>query len=196
MLLDAALREDVHKVLSDKGASCPDLSGLRFYIPTTAEVHTTFQEYVRLKWPILTFALDPVVDQQNLADSANLKRDLQLAVAFAFSTGQINFNQANSFRRQIEQQSDTIALNRTVVAYAHGDNMFGFRFSPRFQNPPNQRTNFGVIASQLISGGPGPDYGTEEEQAGAGNSRADRRAAGARRSCRPCGWRPPATGSG
>jgi len=164
VLLDQALREDVHKVLSDKGANCPDVSGLRFYIPTTEEVHTIFQEYVRLKWPILTFALDPVVDQQNLADSANLKRDLQLAVAFAFSTGQINFNQANSFRRQIEQQSDTIALNRTVVAYAHGESMFGFRFAPRFQNPPNERTNFGVIAHQLISGGPGPDYGTKKSK--------------------------------
>jgi hypothetical protein len=164
VLLDLALREDVHKVLSDKGLNCPDVNGLRFYIPITEEIHTIFHEYVRQKWPILTFALDPFVDQQNLADSSNLKRDLQLAVAFAFSTGQINFNQANSFRRQIEQQSDTIALNRTIVAYAHGDNMFGFRFSPRFQNPPMERTNFGVIAHQLISGGPGPDYGTKKSK--------------------------------
>ena len=35
---------------------------------------------------------------------------------------------------------------------------------PRFQNPPNQRTNIGVIASQLIGGGPGPDYGTKKSK--------------------------------
>ena len=117
-----------------------------------------FQEFVRVKWPIITFALDPVTDQQNIADSFNLKRDLQLALSYAFATGQIGFNQLNTFRRQIEQSADTIALNRTVTGFVHGSDVFGWRFTPRYQNPPNQRTNFGVIASQLISGGPGPDY--------------------------------------
>ena len=164
VLLDVALREDVQKVLSDHGQPCPDLSQIRFYIPTTPDVQATFEEYVRLKWPILTFAIDPVVDQQNIADTFNLKRDLQLALSFAFATGQVNFNQVNTFRRQLEQESDAIALNRTVSGYAHGENTFGFRFTPRFQNPPNQRTNIGVIASQLISGGPGPDYGTKKSK--------------------------------
>ncbi|MGO9601519.1 MAG: hypothetical protein ACLP7Q_26365 [Isosphaeraceae bacterium] len=117
-----------------------------------------FQEFVRVKWPIITFALDPVTDQQNIADSFNLKRDLQLAVSFAFATGQIGFNQLTTFRRQIEQSADTIALNRTVTGFVHGSDVFGYRFTPRFQNPPAQRTNLGVIASQLIGGGPGPDY--------------------------------------
>ena len=125
--------------------------------PTT-RVRLYSGKYVRHRWPIITFSLDPVVDQQNIADSFNLKRDLQLAISFAFATGQIGFNQLNTFRRQIEQSSDTIALNRTVTGFAHSNDNFGFRFTPRFQNPPNQRTNIGVIASQLIGGGPGPDY--------------------------------------
>jgi len=148
-----------------------------FYLPEESaegievlaqETREFFQEFVKLRWPIITFALDPVTDQQNVADSFNLKRDLQLALSYAFATGQINFGQLNTFRRQIEQSSDTIALNRTVTGFAHGNDTFGFRFSPRFQNPPAQRTNIGVIASQLISGGPGPDYQTKKSKLEAG----------------------------
>src|SRR5262249_39616473 len=139
----------------------------------TPEARDLFNEYVRTKWPIVTFALEPVVDQQNIADSFNLKRDLQLALSFAFATGQINFNQVNTFRRQIEQSSDAIALNRTITGYSHGESTFGFRFTPRFQNPPNQRTNFAVIASQLISGGPGPDYGLRKSKLEAGERELD-----------------------
>ena len=115
-----------------------------------------FCDYVQNRWPIISFALDPVTDQQNIADSFNLKRDLQLALSFAFATGQINFSQLNTFRRQIQQSADTIALNRTVTGFVHGNDIFGFRFTPRFQNPPNQRTNIGVIASQFISGAARP----------------------------------------
>src|SRR5262249_6236205 len=41
------------------------------------------------------------------------------------------------------------------------------------QNPPNQRTNFAVIASQLISGGPGPDYGLRKSKLEAGERELD-----------------------
>ncbi len=166
VLLDEALRNDARRVLSAKGAACEPLDDVHFYYPQSIPNEhgkAVFTSYVRHRWPIITFSLDPVTDQQNIADSFNMKRDLQLALSFAFATGQIGFNQLNTFRRQIEQSSDTIALNRTVTAFAHGNDgqgyeSFAFRFTPRFQNPPNQRTNIGVIASQLIGGGPGPDY--------------------------------------
>ena len=150
----------------------PDMiDSVRFYLPKDQPndmARAIFNDYVKLRWPIITFSLDPVTDQQNIADSFNLKRDLQLAVSFAFATGQIGFNQMNTFRRQIEQSSDTVALNRTVTGFTHGNDIFGFRFSPRFQNPPNQRTNVGVIASQLIGGGPGPDYQIKKSKLEAG----------------------------
>ncbi|MDG3002414.1 hypothetical protein [Paludisphaera mucosa] len=161
-LLDRAFHRDIHRVFRDKGIPDEMVDEVRFYLPREVPndvAKSVFNDYVKARWPIVTFALDPVSDQQNIADSFNLKRDLQLALAYSFATGQVSFNQVNTFRRQLEQQSDTIALNRTVSAYAHGNDAFGFRFSPRFQNPPNQRTNIGVIASQLVGGGPGPDYG-------------------------------------
>ncbi len=160
-ILDKSLRGDARKVLEAHGLPCDNVDAVRLYYPKgipNEPARDLFCEYVRTRWPIITFSLDPVTDQQNIADTFNLKRDLQLAVSFAFATGQINFNQLNTFRRQIEQSSDTIALNRTVTGFSFSNDNFGFRFTPRFQNPPNQRTNIGVIASQLISGGPGPDY--------------------------------------
>ena len=80
--------------------------------------------------------LDPVTDEQNIADSFNLKRDLQLALSYAFATGQVGFNQLNTFRRQIEQSSDTIALNRTVGAVAHGNDILGAGSRHGFRTHP------------------------------------------------------------
>ena len=160
-ILDMELREDARKVLSDKNLPCDGIEEVHFHYPKhlpNEPARAAFRDYVKNRWPIITFALDPVTDQQNIADSFSLNRDLQLALSFAFATGQVNFNQLNTFRRQIQQSADTIALNRTVTGFVHGNDIFGFRFTPRYQNPPNQRTNIGVIASQLIGGGPGPDY--------------------------------------
>ena len=160
-LLDSALQTDAKKVFETKGMPADFVDGAHFYYPkgvANDPGRAVFNDYVKHRWPIITFALDPVTDQQNIADSFNLKRDLQLALSFAFATGQINFSQLSTFQRKIEQSSDTIALNRTVTGFSHENDIFGFRFTPRFQNPPQQRTNIGVIASQLIGGGPGPDY--------------------------------------
>lgn len=151
-ILDHALREDARKVFETKKMPTDMIDSVRFYHPkegqgsmpegSTAMARAVFNDYVKARWPVVTFSLDPVTDQQNIADSFNLKRDLQLAVSFAFATGQIGFNQLNTFRRQIEQSSDTIALNKTVTGFIHGNDMFGFRFTPRFQNPPNQRHEY------------------------------------------------------
>ncbi len=166
-LFDHALHEEIPKVLEAHGIHYVVPPEMHFYYQNEMledAAKAVFNDFVRYKWPVVTFALDPVTDQQNVADSFNLKRDLQLALSFAFATGQISFSQLSTFRRQIEQSSDTIALNRTVTGFAHGNDTFGFRFTPRFQNPPNQRTNLGVIASQLIGGGPGPDYQTKKSK--------------------------------
>jgi hypothetical protein len=166
-LLNGAMKRDARKVFQDHGLQAEPVDTVQFYHPLEYcddAAKQVFNEYVRRRWPIITFSLDPVTDQQNIADSFSLNRDLQLAVSFAFATGQINFSQLNTFRRQIQQSADTIALNRTITGFMQGSDIFGFHFTPRFQNPPNQRTNLGVIASQLISGGPGPNYQTRKSK--------------------------------
>jgi hypothetical protein len=89
-LLDFALHTEMPKVLQAQGiAFCPPPE-MHFYfqddVPDDGR-HAVFNDFVKYKWPVITFALDPVTDQQNVADSFNLKRDLQLAVSYAFATG-------------------------------------------------------------------------------------------------------------
>ena len=169
-LLDERLKDEMKRLDGQSGfhPAC-DLDSLFFYLsepqPLAREV---FQTYVNARWPIITFALDPVTDQQNVADATSIRRDLQIAISFAFATGKINFNQFNRFRRRIELDAETIALNRTVTSFAHGNETFGWRFYPRFQNPPQEATNFNVIGNQLLRGGPGRDYQIKNSKLEAG----------------------------
>ena len=158
-LLDSQLRVDMKRVLGKDGADVSHLDAMRFFSPCPDRLaEQSFEEYVTKRWPIITFALDPVTDEQNIADSSSVVRDLQLALAFAFSTGQINFNQLTQYQRRVEVDSEAILLNRTVSAFAHGNDTFGFRFSPRYQNPPLEKSNFQAITNQLIKGSQGRNY--------------------------------------
>jgi hypothetical protein len=164
-LLNDQLRADIERINGRAGFHChAQLPGLFFYLPpamAASELSLTaaqvFEDYVRARWPLITFSLDPVVDQQNIADALSIRRDLQLAVAFAFSTGQISFNQMDRFHRQMGYDADTIALNRTVTCFSHRNDTFGWRFAPRYQNPPPE-SNPRVLASLLVRTGPHPNY--------------------------------------
>lgn len=168
-LLDARFKRDIARTLDAEGMPVPEPHSYILFHPCLPQQmdpdpRRIFEQYIKTRWKIITFALDPTTDEQNILDAFSLRRDLQLALSFAFSTGRLSFSQLNSFRRRLEQDAETIALNRTVTASAHGNDVFGWRFQPRYQNPPNQKTNFGVLASTLISGGPGPDYGTRKSK--------------------------------
>jgi hypothetical protein len=165
-LLNERLQEDIRCQVGANGFTCkyaPD--SIIFYLPpslantgpgiTAAQV---FQDYVKARWPLITFSLDPVVDQQNIADAYSLRRELQLAVAYAFSTGRISFNQLNRFQRRIEVDAEAIALNRTVTVFSRGNDTFGWRFTPRYQNPPPERTNFQAFGDLLLFNGPPRNY--------------------------------------
>jgi hypothetical protein len=169
-LLNRQIRKDMKRIIGPEGFACPaDPDTLFFYQPhPTPEADLAFREYVKARWPIVTFALDPVAEQQNIADALSRRRDLQLAVAFAFSTGRINFNQLNKFRRQLDYEAATIALNRTVTAFAQGNETFGWRFAPRFQTPPEEKTNLHVALNLLYRNGPGRDYQIKNSKLEAG----------------------------
>ena len=49
------------------------------------------------RWPMITFALEPTIDQQNIDDAYTRRRDLQLALAFALSSGRVSFRQALNY---------------------------------------------------------------------------------------------------
>jgi hypothetical protein len=159
-LLNRQLREDMKNTTFPDGCACPpNVDNLFFYAPfPTPETVAAFESYVRAKWPMVAFAIEPVIDQQNIEDSFTRRRDLQLAIAFALSSGQISFQQAMQYTRTLQYQAQTIALNQTVAAFAHGNDTFGWRITPRFQTPPEE-SNLRALTNLLLRGGPGPNYG-------------------------------------
>ncbi|QDU59247.1 hypothetical protein Pan216_00740 [Planctomycetes bacterium Pan216] len=156
-LLNRALVEDITRRNGGSVDQCLNEEGGHFfYVPEPgAYLEELFNDYVRVRWPIITFALDPVTNEQNIADAFSLRRDLQLAMAYAFATGRVSFSQLNRFQRRIEFDAETIALNRTVTAYAAGNDTFGWRFTPRYQNPPFERNNLSVFKNLVLGTGPG-----------------------------------------
>ncbi len=157
-LVNQRLVEDMQQVAKTRGCAC--LGGAEeWYVwplpmlsPSAIE---SFKEYVSCKWPIYIFTLDPITDDQNISDYLDRRRELQLAVAAAVASGQMNIGGAMRFQRQLETEVETIALNRRAIGFSHGTNTFGWRFYPRVQTPdtPGNLVAFG----QTLFGGPGKD---------------------------------------
>jgi hypothetical protein len=153
-LLNAHLIADMREAAASKGCGClngaPDWPD--FYHPTpTPEARMAFNEYVRCRWPIHVFALDPITDDQNVGEFASVRREMQLAVAVALASGQMNGNAAMNFMRRIELDVETIALNRTAVGFSHGNDTFGWRFYPRVQTPGIKST-LGAVKESVFGG--------------------------------------------
>jgi hypothetical protein len=152
-LLNVQFLDDMKTTQTARGGfKAPD-AWVPLYLPEPPrEVCQVFNDYVRARWPLHIFALDPETDDQNIADSFRLRREMQLALSLAFTSGQIGANSFTRYTRRIESDIDTIALNRTQIGFSHGDNTFGWRFYPRFQTPPID-SNLEAIFRDLLIGG-------------------------------------------
>lgn len=153
-LLNDLLVRDIRETTSNKG--CPPLGDawLDYYHPTPSpQAKHTFNSYVTCRWPMYTFAVDPVTEQQNIQDTLSQRREMQLAMSLAFASGRITASQFTRFARRLEADYQTVDLNRTVVGFSHGDNTFGWRFYPRFQTPDIPGT-LEVVGRDLLGGRP------------------------------------------
>lgn len=186
-LLNERIKEEVRRFDGKNGFHAEtDIDSLKFYHqpePAIVQVQDeagqpiahdyvtaekVFTDFVKYRWPVICFALDPVTDQQNIADASTLRRDLQIALSLAVANGQMSVSQYNRFRRVIGQDTETINLNRTVTAYAHGNDTFGWRFYPRFQTPPMEGSNIESFANQMLFGGPPRNYQMKHSKLEAG----------------------------
>ncbi|QDV50043.1 hypothetical protein Enr17x_20790 [Gimesia fumaroli] len=152
VMLNERLIEDIKSVSANKNCCQMPPEGLVFYGPEPSiEARVAFQDYIRCRWPIHVFALDPVTDDQNIADSFSQRRELQLALAIAASKGIFGAQSLTRFVRRLEYDLETIQLNRTAVGFSHGNDTFGWRFYPRVQTlpAPGSITAFG----QTLIGG-------------------------------------------
>jgi hypothetical protein len=142
--------------------------GLRFYdFRPSPEAKDLFKEYVRYKWPIHVYALDPDIDQQNVLDAFSQRTELQLALSVALAAGKVNFSDAAKFARQLDLDLATIGLNRTAVGFGAGRSTFGWRFYPRVQTPPTPSNPARFVGTLLYNGTrPGFDLANRELEPG------------------------------
>ncbi|WP_459554696.1 hypothetical protein [Lacunimicrobium album] len=152
-LLNERLIEDMNEIATAKDCQCLNGGWLPYFLPNPPpEAVHNFNEYVRCRWPIHVFAVDPITEDQNIADSFSQRREMQLALSMAFASGRINAQKFLRYARQTSLDVDTIALNRTVVGFSHGDDTFGWRFYPRVQTPKTPG-NATVVFRDMLYGG-------------------------------------------
>ena len=156
-LLNERLLADTREAATARGqAAGHGGCGGPFYGPDPPpEARAAFADYVRTRWPIRVFALDPVSNEQNVDDSYARRRELQIAMAMASATGPLNAQAMQRYTRRLELDMATVALNKTAVGFAHGSDTFGWRFYPRVQTPPTRGTL--ATLGETVCGGPSSD---------------------------------------
>jgi hypothetical protein len=152
-LLNDRLAEDMRETAAGQGVVAAGPCAGPFFGPDPGpEPRQAFADYVRARWPIRVFALDPVRDEQNVDDSFSRRRELQIAMAMAAASGRMNAQAFARYTRRQEMDMATVDLNRTAVGFSHGADTFGWRFYPRVQSPPTRGTL--VTLGETLRGGP------------------------------------------
>lgn len=162
-LLDAQLADDMQR--TDCGTSLPAEAGPFFGPFPSPQARMAFNHYVQARWPLHVFALDPVVQEQNIEDSYARRRETQIAMAMAFASGRMSAAALARFTRRLETDMATLALNRTAVGFSHGSDTFGWRFYPRVQSPPT-RGAFATFTETLCGPSADADLGTRQLEPG------------------------------
>jgi hypothetical protein len=149
-LLDERLAADMRESgVAGHASIMPGACAGPFYGPhPSPEARAAFNDYVRRRWPIRVFALDPVSQEQNVEEQYAQRREMQMAMAMAFASGRANGQALARYARRLETDLATISLNKTAVGFTHGTDTFGWRFYPRIQPPPT-RGNLATLTDTL-----------------------------------------------
>jgi hypothetical protein len=149
-LLNERLIEDMRNISAAKGMGGGCSSAGPFYGPYPGpDARAGFNDYVRRRWPIRVFALDPVSAEQNVEDMFSQRREMQLALAMAVAHGRASRQAMARYDRALQTNMATIGLNQTAVGFTHGADTFGWRFYPRIQSPPTQN-NIAAFCNTLV----------------------------------------------
>ncbi|GEM_PF-2985092 len=146
-------------VLTDDYRDAPNRQDLQFFNPEMTPVMLPlWQTIVNEMFPIHVFALDPQIEEQNVYDAFSRQRLLQWALAFGVASGRFNMQQRLAASRQLALDMATIAYNRTVVGFTHGNDTFGWYFHPRVQTPPEESSRIMAFLRMIWSTGPTRHY--------------------------------------
>lgn len=158
-LLNDRLISEMSETAIEKGCGCGVQPGcwLDFYMPNPSpDARAMFNEFVACRWPMNIFTIDPITDEQNVAEVFSRRREMQLAISVAVANGEMNAGAGMRFMRQLETDIEAITLNRTAVGFVHGERTFGWRFYPRVQ-PPKVSNNL-VALGETLFGGPNENH--------------------------------------
>ena len=87
---------------SSRGGTYLPTDWLPYYLPCPPpEARQAFNEYVKCHWPIHVFAIDPITQDQNLADTYSRRQEMQLALSLAFASGSINARKVLTLRKEL-----------------------------------------------------------------------------------------------
>jgi len=165
-LQSGILDRNLKKILRDLEAKglvaaehCGAQNDVLFYLPNNPQAVALWETIIRETFPLQVFNLDPIVEEQNAYDAFSRRREMQIALAFGVAKGNVlTADQKLKLSRKLSLDEATIALNRTSVAFAHGDDTFGWYFHPRIQTPPTESSNLGALARTIWSTGPTERY--------------------------------------
>lgn len=115
-----------------------------------------FNEYVAAKWRIRVFAIEPVVEQQNVADFLSRRSLHRVDIAGAAGLGGGAAGAAVLNGSQSDIDAAAVRLNPTMVGFGAGESTFGWRFYPRVQVPKHddliRRAERAFLGDRLVDG--------------------------------------------
>lgn len=168
--VDRMIREDIRTVAADIARNRMDpelvarLGELTFAeVEPSEEARRLFNAYVSSKWRIRVFAIEPVLEQQNVADFLSRRAIRHVDIAGAAGSGGGAAGAALSGGSQSEVDAAAVRLNPTMVGFGAGESTFGWRFYPRVQVPAHD--DFVRRTERLIRG-EDPAYGEQQLEPG------------------------------
>ena len=129
------------------------LKKISFFEPeVTDQAFRAFQEYVNIKWPLRVYAIEPVIAQQNVADSVGRRRQSALNLVAEGPAGLTSALAGIAAERRASDDEAAIRLNPTMVGFGAGRSTFGWIFYPRLQASRTRDHNLVADAVQIANG--------------------------------------------
>src|SRR5262249_4101580 len=111
-----------------------------------------FEQYVSAKWPLRVYAIEPVIAQQNVADTFGRRSQSALDLLGAGLVGPAKAVAGVSTDRRASDDETAIRLNPTMVGFGAGQSTFGWIFYPRIQTSGGRNGRLMTDLALLLNG--------------------------------------------
>ncbi len=152
----------------DPTINSESLKGLSFFEPEVSdEVFHAFEHYVRAKWPLRVYAIEPVIAQQNVADAYARSKRSAFDLVGAAPIGPWKALADIAADRRAANDETAVRLNPTMVGFGAGQSTFGWVFYPRLQTSGGSDGRLLTDVALLLNGRlPDPTRGDQSIEPG------------------------------